>query len=151
MLHCIAIANQNSFEVTVTYFELGISTITQPPPALGCKTLWKSRMSLPFHNFPPFSLDARGSVRISTPQVTRVFLKFSPVFRAVVLFPLPPRPQDVAQNFHCYPNNTSTTKIKTSKTRKSRSGISQKLHNTLVMTPWKKNVLLLVNHILPAS
>lgn len=83
--HCIAIANQNNLKIVVTYFKSVIRTTPQPPPALGCKIWWKSRMSLPSHNFPLLSLDARGSLRISTPQLTRIFPK---LFSLVVLRPL---------------------------------------------------------------
>lgn len=148
MLHRIATVNQNNLKVILTYFEPGIRTIPQPPPALGCKTWWKPHMSLPSLNFPLVSLDAIGSLRISTPQITRIFLFTQGVCSA----PCCPHPSwGIAQNFHCYTNNIWTTKIKAPKTGKSRSGISQKLHNFLVMTPWKKYVLLLVNHTLPAS
>lgn len=94
-------------------------------------------MALTSHNFPSFSSEARGTQLHRTQEFSP---NFSPCIqdRIIYLFvfltsEMLHRTFTVIQTIH--------EQIKTPKTGKSRSEISQKLHNILEMTPWKKNVL----------
>lgn len=123
------LSKSEQLKVIVIYLEPGIRTIPQPV------------MYVPsFPQLPPLSQRCKRSCEVINPTAHKDFPQIClPLFRVVVLSPQPRSCTKLSV--------IQTTKIKTPKTGKSRSGIAQKLHNILVMTSLKKCIILLENHI----